>query len=151
MSKKRRLVEIIAETRNISKIRKSMQYITAMQDEIIEALAAGWKLNDIYITLHDKYNYEYTYNIFISSLKRIGIDYNNINLAEVDNQVVETIINQVENNDYNTPNINNNQTETESKIETEIIETKEEKKEEKKKPKIFTVEHKKFEYSNEKK
>lgn len=147
MSKKRRLVEIIAETRNISKIRKSMQYITAMQDEIIEALAAGWKLNDIYITLHDKYNYEYTYNIFISSLKRIGIDYNNINLAEVDNQVVETIINQVENNDYNTPNINNNQTETESKIETEIIE----KKEEKKKPKIFTVEHKKFEYSNEKK
>lgn len=147
MSKKRRLVEIIAETRNISKIRKSMQYITVMQDEIIEALAAGWKLNDIYITLHDKYNYEYTYNIFISSLKRIGIDYNNINLAEVDNQVVETIINQVENNDYNTPNINNNQTETESKIETEIIETKEEKK----KPKIFTVEHKKFEYSNEKK
>ena len=147
MSKKRRLVEIIAETRNISKIRKSMQYITAMQDEIIEALAAGWKLNDIYITLHDKYNYEYTYNIFISSLKRIGIDYNNINRAEVDNQVVETIINQVENNDYNTPNINNNQTETESKIETEIIE----KKEEKKKPKIFTVEHKKFEYSNEKK
>lgn len=147
MSKKRRLVEIIAETRNISKIRKSMQYITAMQDEIIEALAAGWKLNDIYITLHDKYNYEYTYNIFISSLKRIGIDYNNINLAEVDNQVVETIINQVENNDYNTPNINNNQTETESKIESEIIETKEEKK----KPKIFTVEHKKFEYSNEKK
>lgn len=147
MSKKRRLVEIIAETRNISKIRKSMQYITAMQDEIIEALAAGWKLNDIYITLHDKYNYEYTYNIFISSLKRIGIDYNNINLAEVDNQVVETIINQVENNDYNTPNINNNQTETESKIESEIIE----KKEEKKKPKIFTVEHKKFEYSNEKK
>lgn len=145
MSKKRRLVEIIAETRNISKIRKSMQYITAMQDEIIEALAAGWKLNDIYITLHDKYNYEYTYNIFISSLKRIGIDYNNINLAEVDNQVVETIINQVENNDYNTPIINNNQT------ETEIIETKEEKKEEKKKPKIFTVEHKKFEYSNEKK
>lgn len=150
MSNKKRLVEIIAETRNITKIRKSMQYITAMQDEIKEALAAGWNLKDIYVTLNQKYNYDYTYNIFVTSLKRLNIEYNNINYSEVDNQVIEKVINTASLTELqnNTPNINHpaaSVTTEQKKI------TDKSKPSEKKKPKMFSVEHKKFEYSNEKK